>query len=121
MEKETPSLYVSSLEEWREWLNENGQTERVIFLIIYRKNSKIPSISWIDAIEHALCFGWVDSKAKKRDSESTYLKFTPRNPKSKWSKGNIERAKRMISHGFMTSMGQKLIDTAQSSGNWKED
>jgi uncharacterized protein YdeI (YjbR/CyaY-like superfamily) len=120
-EKEIPSLHVSSVEEWRIWLSENGQTEKVIYLIVYHKNSKIPSISWHDSIEHALCYGWVDSKAKKRDSQSTYLKFTPRNPKSKWGKGNIERAKKMIDNGFMTYNGQKLIDLAKILGKWQED
>jgi uncharacterized protein YdeI (YjbR/CyaY-like superfamily) len=121
MENDAPSLLVSSVEEWRNWLRENGEKEKVILLIIYTKNSSSTGIRWHDAIEHALCFGWVDSKAKRRDSESTYLKFTPRNPKSKWGRGNIERAKKMIDNGYMTPNGQKLIELAKKSGNWKED
>ena len=68
-----------------------------------------------DTIEHALCYCWVDSKAKNMDAESTYLKFTPRNPKSKWSKGNIERAKRLIANGFMTPYGHESIEIAKSN------
>jgi len=120
-ENEIPSLYAASIGDWREWLTENCETEKVVFLIVYHKSSKVPCIRWHDAIEHALCFGWVDSKAKRRDAQSTYLKFTPRNPKSKWGRGNIERAKRMIDQGFMTRNSQKLIDIAKSKGNWKED
>ena len=83
-----PTLYASSTAEWRTWLNDNGKTEKSVWLIVYHKTSKTPSVHWHDAIEHALCFGWVDSKAMGRDNESCYLKFTPRNPKSKWGKKN---------------------------------
>jgi uncharacterized protein YdeI (YjbR/CyaY-like superfamily) len=119
--EETSSLQVSSVEEWRDWLDKNGKTAKLIYLIVYRKKSKLHSILWHDTIEHALCYGWVDSKAKNRDEQSTYLKFTPRNPKSKWSKGNIERAGRMIEKGLMTAAGQELIDIAKSRGNWIEN
>ena len=70
-------------------------------------------------MEEALCFGWIDSLAKKRDDESFYLTFTPRNPKSKWSKLNRERAERMIEKGLMTPGGQRLIDLAKESGKWE--
>ena len=114
------SFYAATMEEWREWLDRNCLTERSVWLIIYHKNSITPSINYDIAIEQALCFGWVDSKAKKRDEESFYLKFTPRNPKSKWSKKNIERATRMNEIGLMTSYGQSLIDQAKSTGKWVE-
>jgi uncharacterized protein YdeI (YjbR/CyaY-like superfamily) len=111
-------LYVSSTDEWRKWLNQNCQTEKSVWLIVYHKNSKTPSVHWHDAIENALCFGWVDSKAISHDKESCYLKFTPRNPKSKWGKKNKERAQRMTENGLMTKYGQALIDLAIKSGKW---
>ena len=78
------------------------------------------SIDLIDATEEALCFGWIDSLCKKRDAESFYLTYSPRNPKkSKWSKPNIERAERMISEGLMTEHGQKVIDMAKQQGKWE--
>lgn len=114
-----PTLFAKSTEEWRDWLDKNGKTEKSICLIVYHKNSKIPSVHWHDAIENALCFGWVDSKANSRDKESCFLKFTPRNPKSKWGKRNIERAEKMTELGLMRESGQALIDIAKSTGKWK--
>jgi uncharacterized protein YdeI (YjbR/CyaY-like superfamily) len=113
-----PTLYASSTDEWRKWLNQNCQIEKSIWLIVYHKTSKTPSVHWHDAIENALCFGWVDSKAISRDKESCYLKFTPRNPKSKWGKKNKERVQRMIENGLMTKYGQALIDHAKHIGKW---
>lgn len=113
-----PSISARSTEEWRNWLNAHCQSEKAVYLIIYHKNSNTPSVHWQDAIENALCFGWVDSKAIKRDKESCFLKFTPRNPKSKWGKRNKERAMRMTENGLMTEHGQALIDIAKSTGKW---
>jgi uncharacterized protein YdeI (YjbR/CyaY-like superfamily) len=114
----TRAIYAKSTEEWRKWLDKNCQSKKSVCLIVYHKNSKTPSVHWHDAIEHALCYGWVDSKANSRDKESCYLKFTPRNPKSKWGKRNKERATKMIEQGFMTKHGQALIDVAKSTGKW---
>lgn len=114
------AFYPTTVEEWREWLNQNCTNEKAVWLITYHKNSKMPGISYNEAIEQALCFGWIDSKAKKRDTESSYLKFTPRKPGSNWSKSNIERVRQLISHGLMTPHGQALIDIAKKSGKWNE-
>jgi uncharacterized protein YdeI (YjbR/CyaY-like superfamily) len=112
------TLYVKSTKEWRSWLHVHCQKEKSVWLIVYHKKSKAPSVHGHDANEHALCFGWVDSKANKRDKESCYLKFTPRNPKSKWGIKNKERALRMAETGMMTKHGQKLIDIAKNTGKW---
>ena len=71
-----------------------------------------------DVVEEALCFGWIDCKANKRDAESFYLKFTPRKPKSNWSKTNRERVEKLIKERRMTPHGQALIDYAKAHGNW---
>lgn len=115
------TLHDSSSDEWRKWLEKNCQTEKAIWLIVYHKKSKVQSVHWHDAIENALCYGWVDSKAKSRDKESCFLKFTPRNPKSKWGKRNKERALKMIEKGLMTKYGQHLIDMAKESGKWNRE
>jgi uncharacterized protein YdeI (YjbR/CyaY-like superfamily) len=112
------TLYVKSVEEWRVWLRIHCQKEKAVYLIVYHKMSKTLSVHWHDAIESALCFGWVDSKAQKRDKESCFLKFTPRNPKSRWGKRNIERAQKMIENGLMRQQGQLLIDIAKETGRW---
>ena len=116
-----PTLYASSTAEWRTWLNNNGQREKSVWLIVYHKTSKTPSVHWHDAIEHALCFGWVDSKAMGRDNESCYLKFTPRNPKSKWGKKNRGRAINMTEKGLMTQHGQVFIDIGKETGKWDSE
>ena len=113
------AVYAKTREEWRNWLEQNGQLEKSVWLVLYHKKSKVQCITLSEATEEAICFGWIDSLAKKRDAESYYLTFTPRNPKSKWSKPNRERAERMIESGLMTSQGQKLIDTAKNTGKWE--
>jgi uncharacterized protein YdeI (YjbR/CyaY-like superfamily) len=116
-----PVFYAKTRAEWRKWLQKNSRTEKSVWLVLYHKKSKMPCINIIEATEEALCFGWIDSLAKKRDDESYCLTFTPRNPKkSKWSKPNIERAERMIKEGLMTPQGQELIDIAKSTGKWGE-
>ena len=114
------AVYAATRVAWRKWLAQNSQAEKSVWLILYHKKSKMQSINLNDATEEALCFGWIDSLCKKRDAESFYLTFTPRNPKkSKWSKPNIERAQRMIEQGLMTEQGQQLIDVAKQMGRWE--
>ena len=115
------TLYAPSIAAWRAWLAEHCTTEPAIWLIVYHRDSATPSVHWHDAIEQALCFGWVDSRARKRDADSAYLRFTPRNPKSKWGKKNRARAVKLIASGQMTEHGQKLIDLAQATGRWESD
>jgi uncharacterized protein YdeI (YjbR/CyaY-like superfamily) len=105
-------------EAWRKWLEENHSAEKSVWLIIYHKESKIKSINYEEAVEEALCFGWVDSKANKRDDESFYLLFAKRNSKSNWSRSNRERVDRLIKQGLMTQAGQELIDLAKKTGTW---
>ena len=105
--------------QWRRWLAKNCQSKKSVYLIIGRKNSTTKGITYAESIEEALCFGWIDSKANKRDPESFYLQFTPRKSKSNWSKPNIERVERMIKEGLMTDHGQKSIDLAKQTGRWQ--
>ncbi|KIC00850.1 hypothetical protein OA88_17540 [Flavobacterium sp. JRM] len=115
------AIYAITRAEWRNWLKENSQIEKSVWLILYHKKSTTQSVNLNDATEEALCYGWIDSLCKKRDSESFYLTFSPRNPKkSKWSKPNRERAERLIEQGLMTEHGQKLIDIAKDNGKWDE-
>ncbi len=114
------AIYAKTRKVWRKWLEKNSQKEKSVWLILYHKKSKVPSVNINDATEEALCFGWIDSLCKKRDAESYYLTFTPRNAKkSKWSKPNRDRAERMIDQGLMTKYGQELIDIAKQTGKWE--
>ncbi len=114
------AIYAKTRAGWRKWLKQNSQKEKSVWLILYHKKSKVESVNLNDATEEALCFGWIDSLCKKRDYESYYLTFTPRNPKkSKWSKPNMQRAERMVEQGLMTEYGQQLIDIAKQAGKWE--
>jgi uncharacterized protein YdeI (YjbR/CyaY-like superfamily) len=101
----TKTVYVTNRSEWRRWLSEHHATEPEIWLVYYRKESGKPRILYNDAVEEALCFGWIDSTEKKIDHERSAQKFSPRKPNSKWSELNKERARRMIESGKMTEAG----------------
>jgi uncharacterized protein YdeI (YjbR/CyaY-like superfamily) len=112
------TVRASTSGDWRAWLAQHGQAEKEVWLVIHHKGSATPSVRYHEAIEHALCYGWIDSHARKRDADSFVLRFTPRNPKSNWSRVNCQRATRMIEQGLMTDSGQVLIDLARASGKW---
>jgi uncharacterized protein YdeI (YjbR/CyaY-like superfamily) len=116
--KGIPTFYPKSVKEWRKWLTRNHGQEKGVWLILYNKNSEIASINMAEAVEQALCFGWIDSVANKRDDESRYQYFSPRKPKSNWSKINRERVKKMTDLGLMTPSGQATIDVAKKTGTW---
>src|SRR6187402_3120897 len=94
---------------WRKWLEKNQHKEDRVWLILYNKASKVPSVYQDEAVEEALCFGWIDSLAKKRDAESRYQLFSKRKPKSNWSKINRERVAKLTKLGIMTPSGQAVI------------
>lgn len=85
---------------------------------MFRKETAVPSLTYEQAVEQALCFGWVDSKANKRDDQSFYLFFAKRNPKSKWSKPNRERIAKLITKKLMTPAGMEMVDLAKKTGTW---
>jgi uncharacterized protein YdeI (YjbR/CyaY-like superfamily) len=92
-----------------------------VWLIFYKKETSKPTIGYEDAVEEALCFGWIDSIIKKIDDERYARKFTPRKKKSKWSGLNKKRANKMIKEGRMTDVGLAKIQTAKKTGLWDQD
>ena len=99
------TLYVTQRSEWREWLSANHGTEKEIWLIGYRKEAGKPGLPYNDAVEEALCFGWIDSTMKKVDAERNAQRYTPRRPNSPLSEMNKERVRRLIAAGLMTPAG----------------
>jgi uncharacterized protein YdeI (YjbR/CyaY-like superfamily) len=98
-------LYVKNREEWRRWLEENHSTVKGIWLIYYKKHSGKERVPYNDAVEEALCFGWIDGKIK-RVNEDYYIQwFTPRRPVSRWSELNISRVQKLIKAGLMRPQG----------------
>jgi uncharacterized protein YdeI (YjbR/CyaY-like superfamily) len=114
------TLHVTDREDWRAWLKENHDKEQEVWLIFYKKQTGKPVIPYDDAVEEALCFGWIDSIIKRMDDEKFSRKFTPRKADSKWSELNKKRVKKMIRQGRMTEAGLALINAAKKSGKWEQ-
>ena len=104
------TLYVTSREEWRAWLTMHYQSETEIWLIYYKKHTGRPRISYDDAVEEALCFGWIDSIVKRVDDKKFAQKFTPRRDCTRWSALNKRRLRKLIREGRMTEAGLAKID-----------
>lgn len=103
------TLYVTDRDDFRKWLIENHQTKKEIWLIQYKKATKKPSIDYVEAVEEAICFGWIDNIEKGMDSECFALRFSPRRPKSNWTNTNKDRARRMIAEGRMSPAGRAIL------------
>ena len=118
MRKGVPTFHAPDQAAWRSWLAENHAQEQSVWLIIYRKAASVPSVYYKEAVDEALCFGWIDSKPNKRDEESYFQFFSSRNPNSNWSRVNKEKVARLIAEGRMAAPGYALIETAKSNGCW---
>lgn len=110
---------MRSREAWRTWLEKNHAREQALWLILFNKNSGERTVQYEEAVEEALCFGWIDSVPNKRDEKSRYQYFSRRKPKSNWSQLNRQRAERMIAAGLMRPAGQAMIDLAKKAGTWE--
>lgn len=104
--------------EWREWLEKNHGQSSGIWLVTYKKHTGKPTVSYNDAVEEALCFGWIDSKPQKLDDERTMLLYTPRKPKSVWSRPNKIRIEKLMEQGLMAEAGLLKIEAAKADGSW---
>ena len=113
------ALYFKNRDEWRTWLESNHDREKEAWLVHYKKDIGKPGVSYIEAVEEAICFGWIDSKMKSIDREKFVLKYTPRRAKSVWSQNNKEKAEKLIESGRMTDAGLARIEEAKRSGAWK--
>lgn len=112
------TFYAKTQKEWRKWLEKNHRSEKAVWLIFYKKGSGIQSTNYAEALEEALCFGWIDSKANKRDDESYFQYFAKRKPESNWSKVNKEKVAKLIEKGLMTPAGFESIEIAKKNGTW---
>lgn len=112
------TFYAKDRKVWRSWLRKNSIKEKSVWLILYKKGASIKSITYAEAVEEALCFGWIDSKPNKRDDQSFYQFFAQRNPKSNWSKINKDRVEKLIEDGLMTATGLAIIEQAKQNGAW---
>ena len=107
-------------QDLRAWLATNCHQSNGVWLRIYKKQSGVRSVTYAEALDQALCFGWIDGQRKAYDEQSWLQRFTPRRSKSAWSKINTERAERLIESGEMTAAGLKEIDAAKADGRWAD-
>ncbi len=105
-------------QEWRSWLIANHASEPEVWLIIQKKTSEKDGVKYPEAVEEALCFGWIDSKMQRLDAERFRLRFSPRRHNSIWSKRNRDTAEQLIQAGKMTAAGFAAITAAKRSGQW---
>ena len=115
------TLYVTNKKDWRSWLAKNHDKEKEIWLIYYRKSSGKPRISYNDALEEALSYGWIDSIQKGIDEERFAQRFTPRKPKSLLSEMNKQRIRKLIKEGKMTTVGLKAISEIVNIAQFQEE
>ena len=119
MQKQEPDIfYPTSQKEWRQWLQENHASQQSVWLVYYKKETNKPTVSWSDAVDEALCFGWIDSKKISIDKETSRQFFSKRKAKSTWSKINKNKTERLIANGLMTKIGFESIEIAKQNGSW---
>ena len=116
--KNINTYHAKTRKDWRNWLLKNHQLQKSVWLIIYKKESKTPSVYYPEAVDEALCFGWIDSLPNKRDENSYYQFFSKRNAKSNWSKVNKEKVAKLTAQGLMQPAGEAMIAIAKENGTW---
>ena len=112
------ALYFESAGQWRNWLAANHDKRDHAWLLIYKKASGKVNMTIKSAVMEAMCFGWIDGKLKSIDNEKFILRYSPRKPKSLWSKINVDRVARLIHDGKMTDAGMEKIEQAKANGLW---
>lgn len=117
-ESKLREIHPETRAEWRSWLIENHQTSDGVWLIYYRASTGKRRLSWEDAVREALCFGWIDSKVKPIDDTRFKQTFTPRKPRSLWSKVNKQHVTELMEAGLMADAGLRAVDLAKQNGAW---
>jgi len=113
-----PELYFKNDTEWRNWLHENHETAKGIYLIFYKVSHENESMRWEEAVKVALCYGWIDSTVKSLGDGKRKQYFTPRNDKSVWSALNKKYIKELIDSELMHQSGLQKIEVAKQNGSW---
>ena len=116
---ELPIIPFASLEAWEAWLEEHHTTSEGLWLKIAKSGSDLETVSMAEALEVALCYGWIDSQADGFDDQYWLLRFTPRRPRSKWSKRNRAKVAKLIEEGRMKPAGLREVEPAKADGRWE--
>ncbi|SDK02220.1 Uncharacterized conserved protein YdeI, YjbR/CyaY-like superfamily, DUF1801 family [Nocardioides sp. YR527] len=104
---------------WRAWLEEHHADTPAVWLVLTKKGGTLTTLAWQTALDEALCFGWIDGQARRRDEQSSFQRFTPRGPKSRWSLRNVEHIGRLEAEGRMTAAGRAVVEAAKADGRWE--
>lgn len=115
----TEKFYAKNSHEWRQWLEENHDTQQSVWLVHYKRKTDMPSLDWGQAVDEALCFGWIDGKRQSIDHEKYMQFFCRRKSNSTWSKINKEKITGLIAAGLMTQAGFNCINIAKQNGSWE--
>ena len=120
MRSATRTLTVQAADraQWRAWLHHNGEIVREVWLVIQHAASTSPGVRCREAVEEALCFGWIDSTVRRRDAESWYQRFNPRRARSTWRPLNRQLVERLTAQGLMTPAGETVVHQAKRTGTW---
>jgi uncharacterized protein YdeI (YjbR/CyaY-like superfamily) len=113
------TLTFGSSQEFRSWLQKNHATHEGIWLRIFKKDSGEKSITYAEALDQALCYGWIDGQKQAKDARSWLQKFTPRRAKSGWSRVNTGHVERLVKSGLMADAGLKAVEAARADGRWQ--
>jgi uncharacterized protein YdeI (YjbR/CyaY-like superfamily) len=116
-----PELLVDAAARWRRWLEENHGTSAGVWVVLAKKGTTDhpTSLTYDQAIDDAVCFGWVDGQIGRRDEKTYRARFTPRRPRSGWSQSNVERVARLTAEGRMTPAGVAAVESAKADGRWE--
>ena len=117
--EEKELLYFKNAQEWRAWLHDNHASSKGVYLVFYRVDSAYESMRWEEAVQVAICYGWIDSTVKRLDDERRRQMFTPRKDKSVWSKLNKTYIEKLQAEGLMHESGWRKIEIAKQNGSWE--
>ena len=117
---ELPELLVTDAAAWRAWLVEHHATSPGVWLVLTRKGGTVTALSYDLALDEALCFGWIDGQVRRRDEQTTFQRWTPRGPRSRWSLRNVGHVERLTEAGLMAPAGLAAVQAARADGRWDE-
>jgi uncharacterized protein YdeI (YjbR/CyaY-like superfamily) len=115
---ELDELIVKDAEALRAWLSDNHATSPGVWLALTRRGGTVTTLTWQQAVDEALCFGWIDGQGRKRDQETSRIRFTRRRPRSSWSQRNVAHVARLEAQGRMMPAGRAAVDAAKADGRW---
>lgn len=116
----TETFFAPDLAAWRGWLERHHADKREIWLVLLKVHVDEPSVTYAEAVEEALCFGWIDGQLKRIDDRSHAVRFSPRKPGSVWARSNVARVEKLLAEGRMRPEGLALVDEAKRRGTWDD-